>query len=151
MLTGCHALLSASHARSGGDAKKGAEQQQQLVGDPIEIAALKGIEWKYDVSTQTATPGNFSEKEKAVADRRKRIESLKQGKEKEAEKRAKESPVSAVTIKHHHHFSSHLQRMSVVVSRSLKSGAVERCCLVKGSPEAVKLLLALERNRRTAV
>ncbi len=75
------------------------------MGDPIEIAALK------------------REKEKAVADRRKQIESQKQGKEKEAaltklesmegvlreaENRAKESPVSEVTIKHRHHFPSHL-------------------------------------------
>jgi cation-transporting ATPase 13A1 len=152
VLAGCHSLLSASN-NPAADNKKA----QQLVGDPIEIAALKGIEWKYDVNTQTATPGNHAEKEKAVSDRRKQIESLKPGKEKdaalaklaalegvlrEAEKRAKDSKVSAVSIKHRHHFSSHLQRMSVVASRSVKSGGVERCCLVKGSPEAVKLLLA---------
>lgn len=38
----------------------------KVIGDPIEIAALKGCEWKYNASTQVATPGIMEETEKAL-------------------------------------------------------------------------------------
>ena len=39
-----------------------------------------------------------------------------------------------------HHFSSQLQRMSVVTSIAYKGGKTKVACLVKGSPEAMKSL-----------
>ena len=59
--------------------------------------------------------------------------------------RSTSSPVGQVKIVQRHHFSSELQRMSVVVDVSAKGdGAVSsgKYCLVKGSPEAVLKLLA---------
>ena len=55
---------------------------------------------------------------------------------------ASSSPVASVKILQRHHFSSALQRMSTVAGVALQSGGVEVRCLVKGSPEAMKTLLA---------
>lgn len=35
--------------------------KNNIVGDPIELAALKGIEWTWDAATSTATPGSWCE------------------------------------------------------------------------------------------
>ena len=51
--------------------------------------------------------------------------------------------VKSVKIVHRHHFSSKLQRMSVVCDVVGQNGGPSgACCLVKGSPEAVGALLA---------
>jgi len=77
-----------------------------------------------------------------------------ENKVKEAQTKARESPFAAVTVLHRHHFSSTLQRMSVVCKcqpqQSISSHALTHnhnddndqwYCLVKGSPEAVRSLL----------
>ena len=74
-----------------------------------------------------------------------------------AKKRAGASPIKEAKILHRHHFSSELQRMSVVCdvvttqsesssSSSSTQHSIEtgRYCLVKGSPEALKPLLKAE-------
>jgi len=138
-----------------------------VVGDPIEIAALKGIEWRYDAVSQTAKPGDWESLEKAVGKVKEEQAALAAGPQNGATKKAQEknskkvadleklikgqktrsssSPVSQVKIVQRHHFSSELQRMSVVVDVQAKGdGAVSsgKYCLVKGSPEAVLKLLA---------
>ena len=58
--------------------------------------------------------------------------------------KAAQSPVRAVRILHRYHFSSQLQRMSVLCKVSATGeGAIVpgRYCLTKGSPEAVRALL----------
>ena len=35
----------------------------KLLGDPIEVAALRGISWSYQPSTSTASPSNWRAKE----------------------------------------------------------------------------------------
>lgn len=46
---------------------KGTEYETtKVIGDPIEIAALKGCEWKYNAKTQVSTPGIMEETEKAL-------------------------------------------------------------------------------------
>ena len=60
-------------------------------------------------------------------------------------KRVQESkarcPVTAVRIVHRHHFSSALQRMSTITKVTQRSGGTAYRVLVKGSPEAVRMLL----------
>jgi hypothetical protein len=46
VLASCHSLI--------GDVSDGGT----LTGDPIEVAALKGIQWSYDPTTATAKPGD---------------------------------------------------------------------------------------------
>ena len=131
-----------------------------MVGDPIEVAGLRGVGWRYDASTNTASPGDGSEQVEAAAKLSKRVGQLadKQGPEAqvlkkqikelhEAAARAKvsgaRSPVRSVRVVCRHHFSSALQRMSVVVQVATKSVelAAGVYCLVKGSPEKIKPLL----------
>ena len=52
VLGGCHSLVSI--------------EGSGIVGDPIEIAGMNGVGWKYDASTETVTPGNFEGIEKAI-------------------------------------------------------------------------------------
>ena len=47
------AVLAACHSVVGGQ-----DGKEELAGDPIEVAALKGISWHYDPETDTATPGD---------------------------------------------------------------------------------------------
>jgi len=145
-----------------------------VVGDPIEIAALKGVEWSYDATTQVARPGQWNIAEKALEEEEKAVETLgateKTAKEKaqvrvvELQKsikvqkqRAADSPVSSVQILQRHHFNSELQRMSVVCSVNWKkevpssmadadsiNGSERTWCFVKGSPEAIRELLTPE-------
>eukprot|EP00501_MAST-03F_sp_TOSAG23-6_P000377 GSMAST32.ASY1.ANO1.386.1 assembled CDS len=95
-----------------------------MVGDPIELAALKGVQWQFNADTNTATPGTTINLKKHNIPRN--------------------SAVSSSKILHRYHFSSKLQRMSVVCKvegrqNGLSSG---KYCLVKGSPEALRSLLA---------
>ena len=57
MLAACHSLIKLPD--------KGKEKQD-LLGDPIESAALDGLSWTYNGQTQVATPGNMGKKEKAI-------------------------------------------------------------------------------------
>jgi cation-transporting ATPase 13A1 len=87
----------------------------KVVGDPIEMAAISAIGWEYDPTTQRVQPGP-----KSVC--------------------CSEGELS-VNILFRYHFSSRLQRMAVVASLRERSGKTESLALVKGSPEALKVLL----------
>eukprot|EP00616_Rhizochromulina_sp_CCMP1243_P017602 CAMPEP_0119000990 /NCGR_PEP_ID=MMETSP1173-20130426/64353_1 /TAXON_ID=1034831 /ORGANISM="Rhizochromulina marina cf, Strain CCMP1243" /LENGTH=1550 /DNA_ID=CAMNT_0006952493 /DNA_START=19 /DNA_END=4671 /DNA_ORIENTATION=+ len=131
-----------------------------VIGDPIEIAALRGVEWRYDAGTQTSRPGNLEEYDKAIKGMEKerdslaetapskkkiasRIEDLRKSMH-QAKQRADACPVVRAVISRRFHFSSELQRMSVVADVHCVAGSSlpsARYCLVKGSPEAIKNLL----------
>ncbi|CAJ1358711.1 unnamed protein product [Effrenium voratum] len=144
VLSGCHSLI---------------EVDKKLLGDPIEVAALRGIGWSYQPSTSTASPTNWRAKELTIASKKEYVAGLKDSieadrKEKEEvtkkiqelERSLKQDRIDAskltVAIKHRFHFSSGLQRMSTICkvtsTDSSQSGVYS---LVKGSPEAIGQLL----------
>jgi len=142
VLAGCHALVEATGVG--------------LVGDPIELAALKAVDWRYASSSNTALPGNWETTEKAIEnlqaslpkieDKDKKAAAEKQladAKVRVTESKAKaaKSPLKSVKILHRHHFSSKLQRMSVVAHVDRGGSPKGKVCLVKGSPEAIRSLL----------
>uniref|UniRef100_A0A7S1J4X1 P-type ATPase A domain-containing protein n=1 Tax=Eutreptiella gymnastica TaxID=73025 RepID=A0A7S1J4X1_9EUGL len=141
VLGACHSLM----AVEGG----------AIVGDPIEVAALRGIEWRYDAEAQTALNGNWEAKEVAIHTLNEQILVMVPGPQKEEAMRKmqalhtslQESQASAARnaisarILHRHHFSSQLQRMSVVCDVQDSRGRSGHKCLVKGSPEALLPLL----------
>ena len=125
-----------------------------LTGDPIKVAALKGIGWQYDPNENTARPGAWAEllekattcKEEAeklgeqkyaapTAAEAKRLEARHEEKLKiaaaaeaaaaEDRSRAEAIPVSSVHILHRFHFASRLQRMSVIIDVEAKEGTEE--------------------------
>ena len=146
VLSSCHALMRIEGATD-------------LIGDPIEIAGLRGVGWRFDAGDSTSRPGRWEDAERAAAQLQVKLDKLEEGKaarvecELEMEKlqanirqnksRAEASPIRAIKILHRYHFASALQRMSTVCDVSAtgesQSGKV---CLVKGSPEAVQKLLA---------
>mmetsp|Transcript_40899 Transcript_40899/g.96048 ORF Transcript_40899/g.96048 Transcript_40899/m.96048 type:complete len:1481 (+) Transcript_40899:98-4540(+) len=149
VLAGCHSLI---------------EVDGKNIGDPIEVAALKGIGWSYVPASSTASPGLWRAREQAVAGLKEAIGKLKDEveadkKEKaeltkkleEMEKTLKDEKAEAkkmqVTIESRYHFNSELQRMSTVCrvssqgSDKVPSGTY---CLAKGSPEAIGRLLTTQ-------
>ena len=163
VLAGCHSLIAI-------------EGEMDLLGDPIETAALAGVQWSYDHATQTATPGQAKAIEARIfslnlqlnpppppegatlmdgspvpppppvpeAAARKLKADLESAQASLAETKlmASESAVTSVSILQRHHFSSALQRMSTVVKVVSKGGGTEVRCLIKGSPEAMKKMIA---------
>jgi manganese-transporting P-type ATPase len=153
ILAGCHSLVEV----------EGIDGETTLAGDPIELAAIKGVEWDWNSSKGAATPGVYNFLEKAL----KRVEnniteatkhlSNPQVKAKvqeditqfqkqakilstkihDAKGKARLSQFSAIKIIARHHFSSALQRMSVITKCTGQDGEIEWYSLVKGSPEAV--------------
>jgi cation-transporting ATPase 13A1 len=93
------------------------EVDKETTGDPLEMAAIKSIKWTFDAATRIATP-------------------------KEAERPTwPKNAAPSVEILHRYHFSSKLQRMSVIAL--VKQGPQERSeqyILTKGSPEALQAL-----------
>eukprot|EP01062_Namystynia_karyoxenos_P012094 TRINITY_DN14338_c0_g1_i1.p1 TRINITY_DN14338_c0_g1~~TRINITY_DN14338_c0_g1_i1.p1 ORF type:complete len:1561 (+),score=701.51 TRINITY_DN14338_c0_g1_i1:139-4821(+) len=143
VLAGCHSLLHL--------------EGQGIVGDPIELAALNGVEWRYDAAKQTARPGNWEAKEKGLKklenelrgldknpERKKKVEKqLADAKQSiEEDRKRAERDKRSVAIVHRHHFSSQLQRMSVIARvEGAPAGSGGRlCALVKGSPEQLMTL-----------
>ena len=49
---GCHSLVSANQD----DDEDSAAVDDKVTGDPIEVAALEGIEWTWNAKSSTATP-----------------------------------------------------------------------------------------------
>ena len=162
VLAACHSLIAI-------------DGSSELLGDPIETAALSGVRWSYDHASQTATPGDVPTIEARIKAIETQLEPktesmgmmvngsaapppppLPEGTAKklreelgacktqldEAKKMAKSCDVKTATILQRHHFSSALQRMSTVAKVTLKNGTTEVRGLVKGSPEALKMLLA---------
>eukprot|EP00756_Hemistasia_phaeocysticola_P025021 Hpha_TRINITY_DN15984_c2_g6::TRINITY_DN15984_c2_g6_i1::g.72856::m.72856/K14950/ATP13A1, SPF1; manganese-transporting P-type ATPase len=142
VLAGCHSLL---HVDGEG-----------IVGDPIELAALRGVEWRYDAAKQIARPGDWEVKEQTVKrlelelkaldknpkrkkEVEKQLEEVKKAVKEDQEKSKKDK--TSVHILHRHHFSSKLQRMSVVAEiENGPGGKRGLCALVKGSPEQLATL-----------
>ena len=60
VLAGCHSLVSVADVA-------------ELVGDPIELAALEGLQWSYSHAAQTATPGATALVERAIAAKRQKL------------------------------------------------------------------------------
>eukprot|EP00658_Telonema_sp_P-2_P035369 TRINITY_DN25737_c0_g1_i1.p1 TRINITY_DN25737_c0_g1~~TRINITY_DN25737_c0_g1_i1.p1 ORF type:complete len:1571 (+),score=461.62 TRINITY_DN25737_c0_g1_i1:80-4792(+) len=133
-----------------------------LVGDPIEMAALRGVGWSYNGSDETAVPGAWKATEATLGEMEGTLAQMKPDDPKradvnrkieaanrriaESKARAKRSLVSSVRIVQRHHFESGLQRMSVVARVTAASKGDKEFdgfySLVKGSPEAVGSLLA---------
>jgi cation-transporting ATPase 13A1 len=133
-------------------------------------AIPQGVNWKYDAATHTSTPGDLTALERTATalrdDIRKMPATMPERATAEARLRALDtaiadarksaaaSPVRSVRIVHRHHFSSKLQRMSVIARVEMAAAAGTSSsgsgvgmwsgtyCLVKGSPEALQPLLA---------
>ncbi|KAI9913479.1 hypothetical protein PsorP6_006751 [Peronosclerospora sorghi] len=99
----------------------------KMVGDPVEEASIRAIDFSYDAATRQCRPNK----------------DLERARERRWGQAINQKDIS-VQILHRHHFSSKLQRMSVVAKVHL--GSKEMCVrsLVKGSPEAVATLLVPE-------
>jgi cation-transporting ATPase 13A1 len=156
-------------------------QSNNLTGDPIELAAIKAIDWHWEGPTSTASPDGAvrryqygltiaaTHKRKLLStpqDQRtpnygKEIENLDkeiknfETKIDQSKRKASAALYSNVQVLQRHHFSSALQRMSVVVKCNNRGtglvGTMQNTgssssgdhwyCLVKGSPEALKKLI----------
>jgi cation-transporting ATPase 13A1 len=132
-----------------------------LVGDPIEMAALRGIGWRYNGSEESCKPGNWEPTEKTLKELEDTLAKMKPDDKKrddvttkiasanerieKSKERAKNCTVSNIQIVQRHHFESGLQRMSVVAKATSKKVDYDGFfCLVKGSPEAIGALLAAD-------
>ncbi len=126
VLAGCHSLVLID---------------EKVTGDPVESAALRAVCWELaDGKSGTVRPQKLQQQNRKSQNRG------------EGQKKLSSPPpplvmngstVDKLTIVHRHHFSSKLQRMSVVVRTSPGS---ESWILCKGSPEAVEKLLAHDCN-----
>ncbi len=164
------------------------------MGDPIELAALKAVEWSWDGPSASATPGAYQNIETALNILQEKIqevrgetkmvtertiqasvtptqqqqaqvqqmqqmlermiqdETILKQKLVEAKLKKSKSPYQRERIIQRFHFSSQLQRMSVLCkctrqddqinSSNGKNESADYFCLVKGSPEAIRSLLA---------
>ncbi|CAK4621626.1 hypothetical protein LEN26_020084 [Aphanomyces euteiches] len=104
VLAGCHSLV---------------EIDGKMIGDPVEEASLKAIDFTYDPKSKQCTPNAKSSERGWDA--------------------SIDTKGIRVNILHRNHFASKLQRMSVVARVQLKGSSRLRV-LVKGSPEAVAKL-----------
>jgi len=100
VLAGCHSIVAI-----GG----------KLLGDPVEEAAIKGVDFAFDGNSNLCTPNQRPD-------------------------RPWESKSCDIEIVHRHHFSAKLQRMSVIAKIRIGK-KVAHYSLVKGSPEALQPLL----------
>lgn len=177
ILAACHSLVIVDDEEAGGDMSDIKPPSANLIGDPIELAAIKAIDWSWDGVTSTATPDaahkrhiygiHMAKKQlqklRSLADDMRLPTHMQEQSKLEAEIRslelkAEQSRVKAASALFHsvhvmqrHHFTSALQRMSVVVKcsnqgnskagDSSSSSGHQWYCLVKGSPEALKTLI----------
>ena len=162
VLAACHSLIAIPKKKKADKDKKTTPSvEEELLGDPIEIAAMKGVQWRFDPKSQCARPGDFSVLEAAIhavdaqiatlpANAGKPLDALRERKAtlaaslKKARDEAQKCAVQEIRILHRFHFASKLQRMCVVCKvRRRGSNSFEETptCLVKGSPEAVGALL----------
>mmetsp|Transcript_10376 Transcript_10376/g.34080 ORF Transcript_10376/g.34080 Transcript_10376/m.34080 type:complete len:1431 (-) Transcript_10376:1171-5463(-) len=104
------------------------EVEGKLAGDPIETAALDAIRWEFKQKSQTASPKPRGAVPEGGGE----------------PKPAGIGPASLrATVLHRYHFSSKLQRMSVLaqVRGGSYGDSPKLFAFVKGSPEIVKTLL----------
>ena len=111
VVAGCHSLVKID---------------DKIVGDPVEEASIRAIDFEYNASTKTSTPKPFAESEKAM--------------DRTWPSEVQASNVS-VTVLHRNHFASKLQRMSVIAKVNTGVGKSTYRSLVKGSPEAIRKLM----------
>jgi len=107
VIAGCHAVVSI---------------ENELVGDPLEIAALNAMRWGIASNSGYSIPLPASEKKEAGSN------ITISGK-----------AITQLEVIQRHHFSSKLQRMSCVVKDVINKRTFT---VVKGSPEAIGNLLA---------
>ncbi|KAI9907550.1 hypothetical protein PsorP6_003878 [Peronosclerospora sorghi] len=99
----------------------------KMVGDPVEEVSIRAIDFSYDAATRQCRPNK----------------DLERARERRWGQAINQKDIS-VQILHRHHFSSKLERMSVVAKVHLGSKGMCVRSLVKGSPEAVATLLVPE-------
>lgn len=109
VLAGCHSLV---------------QIDGKMVGDPVEEASIRAIDFSYDATTRRCQA-------KPDSDR---------GSERRWGANVAQKEVF-VQILHRNHFASKLQRMSVVAKVHLGEKGIRYRSLVKGSPEAIGSLL----------
>lgn len=142
VVAGCHSLI---------------EVDGKSVGDPIEVAALRGIQWSFVAANNTAKPGIWYFKEKQLAHQKEYIAALPENDKDERESankrlaeieqqlkdEKKKSNKLSLAIEQRFHFSSHLQRMSTVCRVNSNESEVPSgvYVLTKGSPEAIAKLV----------
>ncbi|TDH65753.1 hypothetical protein CCR75_006141 [Bremia lactucae] len=97
----------------------------KMVGDPVEEASLRAIDFSYDAATRHCQ----AKKDLERASERRWGQDINQ-------------KDVFVQIMHRNHFASKLQRMSVVAKVHLGTKGVRVRSLVKGSPEAIALLIS---------
>ncbi|KAJ8599753.1 hypothetical protein CTAYLR_003391 [Chrysophaeum taylorii] len=154
VIAACHSLVSADTGDDDDDDdddgaaknKEGdaaaAAANSRLVGDPIELTALRALGWSYDAKTATAAPPSALV---VVAAAAAKSGGASRGQQQPTpnNNKAKPSAYRRVRIVSRYHFSSALQRMSVVAEvTTVESRSSKYAALVKGSPEAIKSLLA---------
>lgn len=146
VLAGCHSLI---------------EVDGKAIGDPIEVAALRGVAWSYEPAKKTGSPGAWRAKEQTLmkqkeyhatlredieADKKEKVEMQKSMDENEKKLKAEKQEAKKLqcVIEQRFHFSSELQRMSTIckVASSNPAAKSGTYCLTKGSPEAIGRLLA---------
>eukprot|EP01036_Dinobryon_divergens_P026985 gene26985-35690_t len=178
ILAACHSLVVVEED----EAQDGEDRAVNLVGDPIEVAAIRGIDWSWDGRRSAATPdGAFKRQQLAKAIAMQHLAALSRQPVQErlqtydrdvsslqrdieqlsvkiqvSKKKATGNIYTEIQVLQRHHFSSALQRMSVVCKchsrnrlgdygASTDSDNVEDYyCLVKGSPEVIGSLLIAE-------
>lgn len=99
----------------------------KMIGDPVEEASIRAIDFTYDGETRRCQPKPDLER----ADERRWGSSINQ-------------KDVFVQIVHRNHFASKLQRMSVVAKVHLGDRGLRYRSLVKGSPEAIANLMSKE-------
>lgn len=162
VLAACHSLVVVE--QDGNSTSTGISNAANLAGDPIELASIKGVKWHWEADSSTARPGAWGVQAIALEIARRKaaemrdtpptqrppnfdsiLESIaRQADEVEAQieaakQKATKCPFVSVKIITRHHFSSALQRMSVVAQCEMRAGAEKEAwfSLVKGSPEAL--------------
>jgi manganese-transporting P-type ATPase len=189
ILAACHSLVvldedadevTVSNQNEGGTLLMNSKMKlpnSNLTGDPIELAAIKAIDWHWDGKSSIATPdaairrheyglilakqelqklnslppeqrpSNYSTNTELIENDIQKLEKKLQ----KAVEKSSGAMYNSIQVLQRHHFSSALQRMSVVVrcmnvsvhgsSHQSSSSGDHWYCLVKGSPEALKTLI----------
>ena len=159
VLAACHSLVDITNDPDNNNENEGTKngnnedvdgkmtyirQKSSLVGDPIELAAIEGVEWSWNPLSSTATPGRWEYMEKALKVLECRLENARKDmatkshapgsgkhpeqiamglqksiddlrqKLEEAHERANHCKYKYVRVVQRHYFSSNLQRMSVL-------------------------------------
>lgn len=136
VLAGCHSLIHI---------------EGKVAGDPLESASIKAVRWELvDGRPGTSRPKPEKEPKKPATSTSSSTLAVTNNAPKKAGKPiiVDGIPVAETSIQARHHFSSALQRMSVVVQTRQQEGGggAQGWVLAKGSPEAIALLLAPGRK-----